>query len=298
MKYLFIVSVAVFAFAISCAKKENKQKVGKPGAVSTDCKNKDKDSKACQEQLAKEKKALDKEVIEQEPPRDNAGAKKTEDVVETIPNLDQLKTSVILNDKTTLRAEIITSANNNQPVSTDIVCAEIKDLQVDKRSDITVANPDDLGTALSQILLFKDSSIVVDLKVNKGENATKTTKLFMLTCKSESKDSVTRIMDNNKEGAYVSKVLKKGQNTFELVALSNRADTGILTSFECNDDDQILKDTVRKQSEMAANRIRLRKGSAALVFRAVNHKVGDKKLSQLANEAQKKVQYSIISCEG
>ena len=73
MKYLFVCTIAVFAFAISCAKKDNKPNVGKnANTIQLDCKIKDKDTKEC---MAQEKKDADAVMARewkapvQEPPK-------------------------------------------------------------------------------------------------------------------------------------------------------------------------------------------------------------------------------------
>jgi hypothetical protein len=297
MKYWFIVSMAIFAFAISCAKKENKQgQAGKPGATAAlDCKTKDKGSKACEDQEKKAKEAaIAAGKVETTPTRGESGATDAKTELDTIPNLKDLhKMSLTLSNQTALIAEIKTSAENETGLATRIVCTDLKDLDKEK-SDVINTDPDDLKTVQSHIYLFNNSSIVGDLKVNVGDT-TKPTKLYMLTCKSGSSATV----DQYKEVKTVAtKLLKKGQMTFESVALDGKVDVGVLTSFECNDDEQILKDSVKKIGNKATNRLRLRKGSAVFVLRAGEQKVGDKKLNELGSEAQKLNKHSIISCEG
>lgn len=298
MKYLFIVSMAIFTFAVSCNKKDDKKgEVGKAGTAELDCKIKDKNNKTCLEKAVAQNQDTSGEPSAS-PTRTDGGDKETKTVLETIPSLDGFKKmSLILSKDTALVAEIRLSADNDNFFATKIVCASSMDKE--KLKAVVEANPNKLEKIESQIFLFNNSSLVADLKINEDDNAN-LIKLYMLTCNSASSISASDY-ERKQSGAaneLATKKLAVGQNAFEMVAQNEKPDAGTLISFECNDDDQILKDQVKKLGGKALNRIRLRKGSAALVFRAAEIKVGDKKLNDLGDEAQNRVKYSLISCEG
>lgn len=301
MKYLFVISMAVFVFAISCAKKDNKPSIGKPGNdAKLECKGKDgkdgkdKDNKTCIEQAKKEAdEAAKKGKVDPNVEGGPSGSPDAKAELDTIPNLREFERMAInLSKETALIANIKSAANNIADIATQVVCPE----SLSKLNGITTADPDKLQIAKSQILLFNNSSIVASLSVSNGDK-TSDSKLYMVTCNSGSKETVENYIVANKT-LYNVVNLKKGQNVFESVAMNGKGETGILTSFECNDDEQILKGTAKMVGEYAGNRIRMRKGSSLMVFRAGEQKIGEKKLRELGTEAQKNQEHSIISCEG
>jgi hypothetical protein len=294
MKYAFLISIAAFAFIVSCGKKDNKHdKSGKIVAAGADCAGKDAKTQACIDKLKKEAdEKLAKGDPSATPTREKSGAEQAKDVLETIPNLKDLNAmSITLSNQTALIAQLKLSAENETQFNAKVVCGDLSD--VSKMKDVSETNPDLLKTVDSQIFLFNNSSIVADLKVNTGD-VTKDPKLYMLTCNSGSAITPKKYKENMKE--YEIKDLKVGYQAFELMPLNNKPDTGILVSFECSDDSTLLMDSVKKIGKKAVNRVRLKKGSSVLVFRASEKKEGDKKLSELGSEAQKEVKYSIISC--
>ena len=222
-----------------------------------------------------------------------SGATEAKAELETIPNLAEFKRmSLNLTKDAALIASIKSSAQNREMIVNNISCPG--DLSSPSEN---AADPDKLGVAQSQIYLFDNSSIVASLSIAKGDNTTDP-KLYMITCNSGSKAKVSNYENSDamKTSSVVS--LKLGQSVFESVALRKQPSVGILTSFECNDDDQILRGLTKKQGELATNRIRMRKGSALMVYRAIEQKVRDKKLNELGNEKQNKLIYTVISCQG
>ncbi len=300
MKYLFIVSMAVFAFAISCAKKDDKQNVGKSQGAAIDCeKAENKTNKTCVDKAAaaaaaaKDKEVSAKDKIDQQELRKASGiaAADANDVMVTIPNLNSEKMSLTLSNKTALIVDMKTGLSDKDPITTKIVCMDLTDPS--KLAEVTDANPDDLKAIRSKIYLYNNSSIVADLKVSKGDTTGDSTKLYMFTCNS----GATIAVNDYRDPKIVVRSLEKGQNAIEVVAPDSKGEAGIVTSFECNDDDQVLRDRSNIMDMKVLNRIRLRKGSAAMVFRAVGVKVGDKKLGELGTDAQKQQTVSIISCK-
>lgn len=291
MKYLFVVTIAVFAFTISCAKKDNKPSVGKSGAGGQlDCKVKDKDNKTCVAQ-AKDAAALAASKVSPngaEGPK--SGATEAKEELDTLPNLVEFnKMSLTLSKDTALIVNLKTAALNDEFVAAKIICAS----DMTKPDKAVTADPDKLEHDQSQIYLFNNSSIVATTSVSKDDNE-KVAKLYMYSCASGS----SATLKNSETSKSVNLVnLKIGQNTFESVALRGKPTVGILTSFECNDDTQILEGTAKMQGDLAANRIRIRKGSALLVYRAHGQKFGEKTLKESGTEAQNK-EFTVISCEG
>lgn len=306
MKYLFLVSMAFVLFAVSCAKKDNKQKVGKSGTdTNIDCGKKENEkNEIC---IKKAKDELEKRKAQQAgenrgdgsvtPERPASGSTTTTEIVETIPNLKSLqKMSITLNNKTALVAAVYTKAQDNLPLTTKVTCLDLKDIEK-VATEVTETNPDDLKPIQSQLFLFDNSSIVADMRIAKGNGATieDKPKLFMLTCNSGSKTVVADYANNNK---VATRKLKKGQSLFESVSFDSKAEIGVLTSFECGDDEQILSDRVKILDSKFTNRIRLKTKSAVMVYRAVNQKFNDKKLSESGSAEQKNHEFSIVSCEG
>lgn len=304
MKHAFWISIALFAFVVACGKKD--KKLGQAGKTSgqaqLDCVNKDKDTQKCKEELAKKAQQRDGAVD----PNPNVAASGTDtpkDVVETIPNVNDVdlkenaKMAITLSDNAALMADLRINANNNELVSTKVICTDLQDLNNVK--DIEAANPDALTNIGAHIFLLNYSSMAADLNVKNGDKTTEP-KTYLLTCNSMSSSNVTDYLDPATGQSKIKNIevrqLKVGQQAFEVVNNGKSPDIGILTSFECNNDDDVLKSRAKLVGKKAANRVRLRKGSSVLVFRAVDMKEGDKKIKELGTEAQKDVKYSIVSC--
>lgn len=304
MKYAFLVSIAVFAFLVSCGKKD--KKLGQAGKTSgqaqSDCSGKNAETKECKEKAAKA--LLDAQTpIETSPDVAESGADTAKEIVETIPNVndkdlkENSKMSIMLSADTSLIADLRVNADGSDMVSTKVICGDLKDPSEIK--DTNIANPDKL-TAVTSMILFNNSSIVADLSVNTGDKTVKP-KTYMLSCNSGSSVKASDYLDANgasKTKEIEVKQLKAGQQTFELISKGSSTEKGLLTSFECSKDDDVLKNTVKSVGKKAANRIRLRVGSSVLVHRAVDVKEGEKKIKELGTDAQKEVKFSVVSCNG
>lgn len=290
MKNWFLVSLAIFAFVVSCGKKDKKKgQIGKTVAGKLDCAGKDKQNKACPADASNQNGGVSGDLAQEKIVPSGGDPKVTS---ETIPNLKDLnKMSIMLSKNTSLVAEMKIDSENSKESVSKVVCTDVKDLA--KLDDVVETNPDELKSITSQFILFNGSSIVTHLKVNKGDQ-TKPTKLYMLTCNSGSEATVA---DYANSESVETKALKLGQQAFELVTLKDK-ESGVLTSFECGDDEAILKDSSKSVGKKVANRVRIRQGSAVLVYRATDVKIGEKKLSELGSDAQKKKQYTILSCNG
>lgn len=306
MKYAFLVTIAAFAFLISCGKKDKKQgQAGKTAAATQVCKDKvkEKDTEACKALAEKERLAAEKGQVSGDGDRVASGAKDPKSEYSTIPNLDDevLKDKAVmpitLNDQTALLAEMKINSESENPTATKLFCGDIADTEK-LQKEAALADPDELKNAITNIYLFGKATIVADLKVNNGDSTGGKTKLFMLTCNSNSK---TTAESYKNEKTIETRVLKSGQQAFEYVAYAGKDEVGILVSFDCNADDTLLNSKVKtingkEKTNKSLNRIRLRKGSSVLVRRAVDYKEGDKKLSELGSDKQKENKLSIISC--
>ncbi|MBL7543999.1 MAG: hypothetical protein JNL11_09290 [Bdellovibrionaceae bacterium] len=298
MKYAFLISIAMFAFAVSCGKKDKKQQVGKtaPG-TQLDCKGKDEQEKKCKDQLSAEQAAQNAGTTDNSTPRKESGTEENISEMKTIPNTKdkdlkaRSRVSIQLNNQTALVAELKVGAENDTLIPFKVICPE----DLNSVKDVSEANPDDLQ-ASANILLFNGSVFVADLKVNKGENKTENTKLYMLSCKSKSTIKASQYKSKETDKSVNFRGLVTGQQAFESIILSGKKDSGILTSFECGSDDDILKEDVKKLGSRVVNRIRLKNGSAVMVYRAIEQKIGDKKLNQYGTDAQKEHKISIIAC--
>lgn len=303
MKTAFLVSIAVFAFLVACGKKDKKLgQAGKTaGQAQLDCSGQKAETKECKDKAAKAQ--LDAQtVVDPAVEVAESGADAAKDVIETIPNVndkdlkENSKMSIMLNDNSALIAEMRISADSTDLIATKILCNDLKDPNDIK--SVVETNPDNLTTA-TKIALFNDSTIAVDLNVNTGDKTTKP-KSYMLSCNSGSTLKVSDYAEENgtsKVKEVEVKKLKLGQQTFELLA-KGTPDTAVLTSFECVDDEQILKNTVKTVGKKTANRIRIRKGSSVLVTRAIEYKEGEKKIKELGSDAQKEVKFSVVTCNG
>lgn len=304
MKYAFLVSIAVFAFLVSCGKKD--KKLGQAGKTAgqgqLDCSGKKEETKECKEKAAKAQ--LDGQtLVDTTPDVAESGSDTAKEVSETIPNVndkdlkENSKMSIMLSADTSLVADLRVNSDNSDLISTKVICGDLKDPSDIKETN--TANPDNL-TAIASMILFNDSSIVADLSVNTGDKTVKP-KTYMLTCNSGSSVSVSDYIDSNGKSKIKEievKQLKIGQQAFELISKGSSKEAGLLTSFECANDDEILKNKVKTVGKKAANRIRLRKGSSVLVHRAVDANEGEKKLKDLGTDAQKEVKFSVVSCNG
>lgn len=284
MKYAFLVSIAVFAFLISCGKKD--KKIGQAGTTT-----------------GQEKLDISGEKSKTEGCVDVAECDvgQDEDVLETIPNSsdknleDNSKMSILLNGDTSLVANGLINAENSDLVASKFICGDLKDPNDVKESN--VVNPDKL-TSLTSIILFNDSSIVVGLNLKTGDKAEKP-KTYMLSCNSGSSVKASDYVDvdgNAKTKEIEVKQLIDGEQSFELITKGPSSDVGLLTSVECVNDNDILKNSVKSRGTKIANRIRLRIGSAILVQRAIDAKVSESKIKDLGTDAQKEVKFTVISC--
>lgn len=295
MKYWFLVSLAVFAFLVSCGKKDKKKgQIGKTLNGQLDCNGKDKQNKTCLDKAKAAETGSNTNGgttgdVAQDPRAQSGGDAKDE--LETIPNTkDFNKMSITLSNKTALIAEMKVDSENKKESATKVICTDMKDLSKLEATDV---NPDEIQSVMSQMFLFNGSSIVADMKINKGDKTTEA-KPYLLTCNS---GSTTSSASYEKIAEVETKALKLGQQAFELITVKN-SPTGVLASFECGNDDQILKENQKSMGNKVSNRIRIRKGSSVLVFRNLEYKIGDSTLSKLADEAQKKKQYVVLSCNG
>lgn len=307
MKRAFLVSIAVFTFVVACGKKDKKMgQAGKAGGqAQTDCSGKKAETDECKK-IAAEAAAK----AQLGTPIDNgedlaaSGADIAKDVVETIPNVndkvlnEQSKMSITLSDKTALVADLRISADSSDMIATKVLCADIKD--PNDLKEVNVANPDDKKDIGAHILLFNNSSIAADLTVNNGDKTVKP-KTYLLTCNSSSSAKASDYLDekgNSKVKEVEVKQLKVGQQAFEIIQKGTSADTGVLASFECTSDSDVLKSKVKMIGKKAANRIHLRQGSSVMVFRAIDVKEGDKKIKELGSDAQKEVKSTVVTCNG
>lgn len=308
MKRAFYISIAVFAFVVACGKKDNK--VGQAGKISgqakLDCEGKDKANKTCVDEAAKKAQANQAGAQPLDPNPDVAasGADTPKDVVETIPNVndkdlkENSKMAITMSDNTALVADLRINADNSDLLTTKVTCADLKDPNALK--DIEPTNPDELKDIDASIFLFNSSSIAADLNVKNGDKTVKP-KTYLLTCNSGSTAKAADYIAANGSSKLKEvevKQLKVGQQAFEIIKKGTSVEVGILTSFECNSDEDVLKNRSKVIGKKAANRIHLRKGSSVLVYRATDVKDGDKKIKELGSDAQKEVKYSIVSCNG
>jgi hypothetical protein len=305
MKRAFLVSMAVFAFVVACGKKD--KKVGQAGKTSgqaqTDCSGKKAETDECKKIAADAaQKAQQGKPIDSGEDLGASGADTAKTSIETIPNVDdkglkeQAKMSITLSDKTALVANLRVNAESDDMVATIVKCADIKD--PNDMKEVIETNPDELKEVNAHILLFNSSSIAADMTVTNGDKTVKP-KTYMLTCNSGSTAKASDYVDdkgNSKRKEVEVKQLKVGQQTFEIIRKGTSADTGVLVSFECNNDSDVLKSKVKIVGKKAANRIHLRKGSSVMVFRAVDFKEGDKKIKELGSEAQKEAKFTVVSC--
>lgn len=307
MKRAFLVSIAVFTFVVACGKKDKKMgQAGKTaGQAQTDCTGKKAETDECKKIAADAAaKAQVNANIDNGEGLVASGADKAVDVIETIPNVldkdlkENSKMSITLSDKTALVASLRTNADSDEMVTTKVICADIQDPKDMKETAET--NPDELAEISSSILLFNNSSIAADMMVAKGDKTAKP-KAYLLTCNSGSTADASKYADDKgvaKVKGVDVKVLKVGQQAFEILRKASSTEAGTLTSFECAADSDVLKSKTKNVGKKAANRIRLRKGSSVMVFRAIDVKEGEKKINELGTEAQKEAKYTVVTCKG
>lgn len=306
MKRAFLVSIAVFTFVVACGKKDKKMgQAGKTaGQAQTDCSGKKAETDECKKLAAEAaQKALVGKTIDNGEDLAASGAPTAKDSIETIPNVDdnglkeQAKMSITLSDKTALVANLRVSADSDDMIATKVKCADIKD--PNDMKEVVETNPDDLKDIGAHILLFNNSSIAADMTVTNGDKTVKP-KTYLLTCNSGSTAKASDYADekgNSKVKEVEVKKLVVGQQTFEIIRKGTSVDAGVLASFECTNDSDVLKSKVKTVGKKSANRIHLRKGSSVMVFRAVDVKEGEKKIKELGgSDAQKEAKYTVVSC--
>ncbi|OYZ15970.1 MAG: hypothetical protein B7Y39_16320 [Bdellovibrio sp. 28-41-41] len=306
MKRAFLVSIAVFSFVVACGKKDKKMgQAGKTaGQAQTDCSGKKAETDECKKIAAEAaEKAKISANIDSGEDLAASGAETAKDSIETIPNVDdsglkeQAKMSITLSDKTALIANLRVSADTDDMIATKVKCADIND--PNDMKEVVETNPDDLKDIDAHILLFNNSSIAADMTVANGDKTLKP-KTYLLTCNSGSTAKASDYADekgNSKRKEVEVKKLVVGQQTFEIIRKGTSVDAGVLASFECTSDSDVLKSKVKMVGKKAANRIHLRKGSSVMVFRAVDVKEGEKKIKELGgSDAQKEAKYTVVSC--
>jgi hypothetical protein len=300
MKNWFVISFAVMAFLVACGKKDKKQgQIGKSANQSTlDCKGKDKANDACKPQSETtpeaEKGAADQTRFKR------SGTDSTPATTETIPNLESSNVmSLHLEENKALAAEFLINADKNDDAFTavNVSCADLNDLSQNKLAE-KLYNADKLENVNTKLYLMNNSQMLATMRINKGDGAG--IKPFLVSCKNDSKVNVESY---KKLDEFQIKNLDEGMTTLDVVSSTAKGDDGVIVSFQCLSEDDILSEDKKASSdEYVLNRIKLTKGSSVVFNRAINKTFKDKstgvdkKISEL-DEKSKNKKHVVVTCK-
>lgn len=273
MKNWFILSIAVFAFLISCGKKEKKQgQIGKAVEGSgLQCDGKDKGkNEACKK--AEENKTPNGEPnTEKTSAQQNPGKPTPTDVLSTYPNIPENSTmSLHLQEDKAMAAELSIDSRKDTTnlVKVQVGCSDLRSLK-DKDVFNNLLNPDDLKNIELKLLLTNNSQIHSTMRFKNSDSLL--SKPFLISCSSKVEAS-----NYEAEAGIIKKELKEGVSTVDIIENNADKDNGIMASFQCLSDEKILSEPNKVSSDnLVLNKVKLTKGSSVLFVRGLSLKDND-----------------------